>query len=213
MARDTQNGLPPPPAVVTEYARLAQDYDAKWSFYVEATTRETLARLRPRATDRLLDVGCGSGALLHRLAQSPLPGSPTSIQSRDAGSRPPQAATGSRVARRLGRAPPIRGDRVDVVVSACGRNERRSGLRPENQLNYRASANPERRISMKKLFACALLTAAVSLLPTPKASEAGAVAPCADVCYYSDYNTICQNPNGSRTTCWDYLWHWDPPEA
>jgi len=56
--------------VVEEYARLAPEYDAKWSFYVEATTRETLARLSLRSTDRLLDVGCGTGALLHRLSRS-----------------------------------------------------------------------------------------------------------------------------------------------
>lgn len=57
-------------AVMKEYTRLAPDYDTKWSSYVEATTRETLARLRLRPTDRLLDVGCGTGALLHRLSQS-----------------------------------------------------------------------------------------------------------------------------------------------
>ncbi|HEY0510928.1 MAG TPA: methyltransferase domain-containing protein [Thermoanaerobaculia bacterium] len=57
-------------AVVAEYARLAPEYDEKWSFYIEATTRETLARLSLRPADRLLDVGCGSGALLHRLAGS-----------------------------------------------------------------------------------------------------------------------------------------------
>jgi ubiquinone/menaquinone biosynthesis C-methylase UbiE len=56
--------------VVEEYARLAPTYDVKWSSYVEATTRETLARLRLGSTDRLLDVGCGTGALLDRVSRS-----------------------------------------------------------------------------------------------------------------------------------------------
>jgi ubiquinone/menaquinone biosynthesis C-methylase UbiE len=56
--------------VLEEYARLAPDYDRKWSFYVEATTRETAARLSVRHTDRVLDVGCGTGALLHQLARA-----------------------------------------------------------------------------------------------------------------------------------------------
>jgi SAM-dependent methyltransferase len=45
------------PPVVEEYARLAPEYDAKWSFYVEATARETLARLNLQPSD-----------LLHRLS-------------------------------------------------------------------------------------------------------------------------------------------------
>jgi ubiquinone/menaquinone biosynthesis C-methylase UbiE len=47
-------------SIVKEYSRLAEVYDTKWSFSVEATTRETMRRLSLRPTDRLLDVGCGN---------------------------------------------------------------------------------------------------------------------------------------------------------
>jgi ubiquinone/menaquinone biosynthesis C-methylase UbiE len=54
--------------VVKEYSRLAEVYDKKWSFYIESTTRETIARLSLRPTDRILDIGCGTGYLLHQLS-------------------------------------------------------------------------------------------------------------------------------------------------
>jgi ubiquinone/menaquinone biosynthesis C-methylase UbiE len=53
-------------AVTEQYAKLASDYDSRWSFYVRATTDATMSRL-PSIPGRVLDVGCGTGALLTRL--------------------------------------------------------------------------------------------------------------------------------------------------
>ena len=54
--------------VVAEYSKAAKDYDAKWSFYIEATARNTLQRLPVNPNDRVLDLGCGTGELLSRIA-------------------------------------------------------------------------------------------------------------------------------------------------
>ena len=54
--------------VIAEYSAAARDYDEKWSFYVDSTTRATLSRLPMRPDDRVLDVGCGTGELLSRIA-------------------------------------------------------------------------------------------------------------------------------------------------
>ena len=54
-------------SVKDEYSELAATYDERWAFYVKASIRETLKRLDLAATNRVLDVGCGSGALLRAL--------------------------------------------------------------------------------------------------------------------------------------------------
>jgi ubiquinone/menaquinone biosynthesis C-methylase UbiE len=56
--------------VIQEYSHLADRYDTKWSFYIQATTQETLARIKLRSNDRILDIGCGTGALLEQIASN-----------------------------------------------------------------------------------------------------------------------------------------------
>lgn len=53
-----------------EYARLAAGYDVRWSFYIEATIQAALKRLAPRPGDKVLDVGCGTGALLESVSRA-----------------------------------------------------------------------------------------------------------------------------------------------
>lgn len=65
---DTTNSKKDQDPIVKEYTRLAEVYDRRWSFYVESTVRETMARLSLAPTARVLDVGCGTGVLLQALA-------------------------------------------------------------------------------------------------------------------------------------------------
>jgi ubiquinone/menaquinone biosynthesis C-methylase UbiE len=60
-----------------EYARAAPTYDSRWSAYTKATVGAALAALPPLPPDsRVLDLACGTGALLHGLADAMPPRAP-----------------------------------------------------------------------------------------------------------------------------------------
>lgn len=55
-------------AVRREYDHLARQYDRRWARYVARTTGATIRLLEPAVDERILDIGCGTGVLLARLA-------------------------------------------------------------------------------------------------------------------------------------------------
>ena len=58
-----------PAAVRKKYGGLAQQYDRRWARYIRRSVDETVQRVRLLAGENLLDVGCGTGALLATLLE------------------------------------------------------------------------------------------------------------------------------------------------
>jgi ubiquinone/menaquinone biosynthesis C-methylase UbiE len=56
-----------------EYDELAADYDRRWRRYVTRSVRETVRRANLGPGARVLDVGCGSGALLNEITNTRSP--------------------------------------------------------------------------------------------------------------------------------------------
>lgn len=53
-----------------EYAKLARVYNARWRHYLRTSTDQTLAALDPKDSEHIVDLGCGTGFLLHQVAEN-----------------------------------------------------------------------------------------------------------------------------------------------
>jgi SAM-dependent methyltransferase len=67
-SRNNFERMPPLHEVRSEYDQLAEAYDMEWADYLRRTTEPLMRLLDPRPRSRLLDVGCGTGALLRQIS-------------------------------------------------------------------------------------------------------------------------------------------------
>lgn len=66
--------------VIEEYSRLAAEYDVRWASYIGSSVDECLGHVALTEGVRLLDVGCGTGALLSRVHDERSGVSPTGVE-------------------------------------------------------------------------------------------------------------------------------------
>lgn len=102
------------------YERLAPVYDRRWASYVAESVRETLRRLDLRGEETVLDVGCGTGALLQGLVARGFRGRLVGVDLSPAMAAVARGKLGDRAAlaaAEAGRLPLARGV-FDVALSA-----------------------------------------------------------------------------------------------
>jgi ubiquinone/menaquinone biosynthesis C-methylase UbiE len=102
------------------YDRIAADYDRRWSGYVTASVRQTLARLPVSAGQTVLDVGCGTGALAQAMSRAAADVTVVGVDVTATMLRHAQAKLGHAVSIVAGDVAhlPFRSEAFDVVVSA-----------------------------------------------------------------------------------------------
>jgi len=103
--------------VQSTYKKLAHSYDRRWSHYVTATTRETVRRARLAAGDRVLDVGCGTGAFLAAVPRAVPPGGRIGIDLVPAMLAVARRRAGAPLAAADAERLPFRSSTFDIVVS------------------------------------------------------------------------------------------------
>jgi ubiquinone/menaquinone biosynthesis C-methylase UbiE len=102
-----------------QYARLAPGYDARWARYTARTVHGTLQGLRLAPGERVLDAGCGTGALLAALLAREPRLRATGVDLSDAMLEHARAQLPAEVALLAGdvHALPLAAARFDLVVS------------------------------------------------------------------------------------------------
>lgn len=106
-------------AIRRRFDREAERYDARWSAYVRRSVEQTLTRLELVGSERILDVGCGTGALFEAIRERHPDARLTGLDVSEGMLAAARRKLGNRVSFAAGEADrlPFRDHSFDLVVS------------------------------------------------------------------------------------------------